>query len=398
MKDRSGSASKSPGRSDVLIRRAGIEDEPHIRAFTEKTFDWGDYVADAFSEWLESGHDVYVAEVNGIPVGVTCVAYPAEGEAWFQGIRVKAELRRMGIASMLTEASIAGARLRGARVCRANIDYDNLSSQGLAKGMGFRQAARIAEFTVPLAGYTPLSGDAPLPEDTSVPRKALVSRSALVSRNALVPRNANAYSTIRVTRVTPEEAGSLFEAASREIRYLGCEYVWVSLTRRNLVRAAMEEWLLAAKDENGRTLAGALMSNPYVEDHVHMGSDGGDSGKSQQAAEEEEVKERAEDRGLPGSENAVDEGEPKEKCEPKYLCAGLGSIFGTPEGVSAIIRHALKLLRAEATKKNITPGELFVSVEAGSPAAGGIPSYLRESGLDFQVHGETGLWELSLSV
>jgi L-amino acid N-acyltransferase YncA len=362
MKDRSGTISKPSERSNVLVRRARVEDKPHIRAFTENTFAWGDYVADAFSDWLDGGNDVYVAEVSGIPVGVTCVAYPAEGEAWFQGIRVKSELRRMGIASMLTRASIAGARKRGARVCRANIDYDNYGSQGLAQTMGFRQVVRIAELTVPLAGYTRLSGDAPLLGDTSVPRKALVSRDAPVSRNA------DTYSTIRVTRVTPEEAGLLFEAASREIRYLGCEYVWVSLTRQNLARAAAEEWLLAAKDECGKMLAGALMSSPYVEDHVHTGSE--DSG-GQQAAEEG---------------------------EPKYLCAGLGSIFGATEGVLAIIRHALELLRAEATKKNITPGELFVSVEAESPAAGGIPSCLREAGLDFQVHGETGLWEFSLSI
>ncbi len=341
-------------KPDVVIRRARLEDEPHIRAFTQNTFDWGDYVADAFTEWLESGHDVYVAEVDGIPVGITCVAYPAEGEAWFQGIRVKAELRRMGIASMLTEASIAGARKRGARVCRAHIDSDNYRSQGLAKTMGFQLVAKIAEFTVPVAGYSPASADNHMPGDEG--------RNGFGSTDACIPN------AIKVTRATPEEAGLLFEAASKEIGYLGCDYTWLSLTRQSFIREATKEWLLVARDGSGRTLAGGLMSNPYEEDHIHTEPEGEHAGEHPHSAAQE-----------------------------AYLCAALGSLFGTAEGAIAIIRHSLELLRTEALKKNIAPGELFVAVETQIPLAEELLGYSKRAGLDMQVHGGTDLWELKLT-
>jgi ribosomal protein S18 acetylase RimI-like enzyme len=353
---------KPPEQLNILIRRAKIEDEPHVRAFTQNTFEWGDYVADSFSEWLEGGHDVYVAEIGGLPVGVTCVAYPAEGEAWFQGIRVKAELRRMGIASMLTKASTRGAKERGARVCRAHIDSDNFRSQGLAKTMGFRLATRIAEFTVPVAGYSLASADNRMPGDDA--------------RNGFGSADASVREAIEVTRATPEEAGLLFESASKEIHYLGCDYTWLSLTRQNLIRAATEEWLLVARDASGRTLAGGLMSNPYVEDHIHTEVD--------DHIHTESEDEHAGEYAHSASEEA-------------YLCAALGSLFGTTEGAVAIIRHALELLRAEVAKKNITPGELFVAVETEIPLAEEILSYSRQAHLDMQVHGETDLWELRLT-
>ena len=169
-------------------------------------------------------------------MGVTCVAYPAEGEAWFQGIRVKADLRRMGIASMLTETSIAGARERGARVSRANIDSDNYRSQGLAKTMGFRQVSRISEFTVPLAGCLLSEADvlskdqltsadaslAGVESDAGIESGAgIESRAGIKSRDGLAPTDGNMHLAIQVTSGTPEEAGRLFDAASNGC-YLGC--------------------------------------------------------------------------------------------------------------------------------------------------------------------------------
>jgi ribosomal protein S18 acetylase RimI-like enzyme len=397
-------SSKPAGRPDVLVRRARLEDEPHIRAFTQNTFEWGDYVADAFSEWLQSGSDVYVAEVDGIPVGVTCVAYPAEGEAWFQGIRVKADLRRMGIASMLTETSIAGARERGARVSRANIDSDNYRSQGLAKTMGFRQVSRISEFTVPLAGCLLSEADvlskdqltsadaslAGVESDAGIESGAgIESRAGIKSRDGLAPTDGNMHLAIQVTRATPEEAGQLFDAASKQIRYLGCEYVWISLTRQNLARAATEEWLLVARDGRGKTLAGGLMSNPYVEDHIHTGPEDEDGRDAHTDAEGGDLHVQAD--AAEGHLHAHAD------AEKGYLCAGLGSLFGTREGVVAIIRHALGLLGTQAAKRNITPGELFVSVESESPVAEELLSNSRQAGLDMREHGETGLWELRLT-
>ncbi|HHY75880.1 MAG TPA: GNAT family N-acetyltransferase [Firmicutes bacterium] len=338
--------------SNVVIRKARLEDQDHIRAFTQNTFDWGDYVADALPEWLESGNDVYVAELDGIPVGVTCVAYPAEGEAWFQGIRVKAELRRLGIGTMLTEASIEGARKRGARVCRANIDPDNFRSQGLARSMGFMLAARLAEFRLPLAGSVKDEGSGN--GSSSEPNDGPVD-----------DQSDQDIQDIRVRTVTPEEAGRVFDEASPPIRFLGGDYIWISSTRPNFIHAASIHRLLVANDAHGKVLAGGFMTEPYVEDHIHGSSEN-------------------------ESDHIQEDGK-------SYLCAALGALFGTMEGAAALIRHAWDLLVSEAKEKNITPGELFVAVETENPLAEGLLEHSRQAGLGLQRHGETHLWELRLA-
>lgn len=119
------------GKPSVMVRKGRPKDEPYIREFTKHTFPFGDYVGDAFSEWLESGCDVWVADAEGIPVGIACTAYPTPAEAWFQGLRVHPDYRRQGIGTMLTQACIKGARKRGAHIARLIIDPSRLRTCGL---------------------------------------------------------------------------------------------------------------------------------------------------------------------------------------------------------------------------------------------------------------------------
>lgn len=127
--------------SSVVIREARPDDEPHVREFTRHTFHFGDYVGDAFADWLRTGCDVWIAEIDGTPVGIACVDYPTPGEVWFQGLRVHPEYRRRGIGTMLTEPCVKSARQRGAHVARAIIDSDNYRSIGLVTSFGFKQMA-----------------------------------------------------------------------------------------------------------------------------------------------------------------------------------------------------------------------------------------------------------------
>lgn len=313
---------------NIQIRRGREEDEPYIRGFTKNTFEWGDYVGDAFASWLEGEHDVYVAEVNGIPVAVTCVAYPAQGEAWFQGIRVHPDYRRMGIAHRLTEASIAGAKERGAHVCRANIDSDNFKSSGLAESFGFRRVTRILEFVMDVCGNT---GMAELP--------------------------ATPEAAVTVAKVDAEDAGSLFDLASKEIHYLGSEYVWIWLNLANLRKSAAESTLLAARDGTRRVIAGALLGEMYQEDSESGHQDG----------------------------------------EHDRLDAGMGSFFGTPDGIRALINHAAGLVVDEACKRGLLPGRLFLSADSDSPALQEIRNLHAKAAGELDVPDDIGLWELPLS-
>jgi RimJ/RimL family protein N-acetyltransferase len=126
----------------MLIRPARREDIPLIAAWTENTFDWGDYVAGRLPEWIENpASQVIVAEEDGAIVGTVTGTMVSPTETWAQGIRVHPEHRRKGIATSISAVLWDWAREQGARVIRLAVDDSNTSSQAQVVTMGFRKLA-----------------------------------------------------------------------------------------------------------------------------------------------------------------------------------------------------------------------------------------------------------------
>jgi hypothetical protein len=75
----------------IVIRPGRAEDEHDIQEFTRHTFDWGDYVADAYGSWVKDAAvgkgDVFVAVdmPSGKVVGVTHTRYLSLSEACLRG-------------------------------------------------------------------------------------------------------------------------------------------------------------------------------------------------------------------------------------------------------------------------------------------------------------------------
>ncbi|HEX9855073.1 MAG TPA: GNAT family N-acetyltransferase [Acidimicrobiia bacterium] len=123
------------------IREARPGDGEAIAAFTEDTFEWGDYVADAFGPWLDdpAGHLVVAADEADRAVATAFGTLVSDQEAWLQGARVHPAWRRRGIAGALDEVLESWARQRGASVARMVIEAWNTAAQAQVGSIGYRR-------------------------------------------------------------------------------------------------------------------------------------------------------------------------------------------------------------------------------------------------------------------
>lgn len=130
----------------VTIRRARADDREAIAAFTTDTFEWGDYVADAFHGWLEEpGTAVFVVvDEKDMPVALAGGRMLSPTEAWFHAARVRPDHRGRGLAGQLAEVLMDWAKDGGGLVGRLLIeDWNEASKRHIAK-IDFREVARVA--------------------------------------------------------------------------------------------------------------------------------------------------------------------------------------------------------------------------------------------------------------
>jgi ribosomal protein S18 acetylase RimI-like enzyme len=121
------------------IRPARPEDHAAIAAFTEATFEWGDYVIDAFDRWVADPNGLVVVAVDPSDQAVAmsrCGLLTAT-EGWLQGARVRADWRRRGIAGAMATALTEWASSRGARVLRLAVEDWNQPARGQVERDGF---------------------------------------------------------------------------------------------------------------------------------------------------------------------------------------------------------------------------------------------------------------------
>lgn len=122
------------------IRPGRASDEEAIARFTASTFDWGDYVADTFLEWIgdPAGHVMVAVDDQDCAFAMGRGLMLSATEAWLQGARVRADRRRQGVASAVGEALIDWARTQGARVTRLVVEDRNVAARRQVEATGFR--------------------------------------------------------------------------------------------------------------------------------------------------------------------------------------------------------------------------------------------------------------------
>ena len=129
------------------VRRAREDDREAVLAFCTQTWDWGDYIADVWDDWL---HDeqcaLFVATLDEQPVGVANLRMLNATEAWLEGMRVDPAHRQRGIANALFEAQISEALRRNALTARLITESTNAASIRLIERNFMRRVNAYAPF------------------------------------------------------------------------------------------------------------------------------------------------------------------------------------------------------------------------------------------------------------
>ncbi|MGZ6365627.1 MAG: N-acetyltransferase family protein [Ktedonobacteraceae bacterium] len=114
---------------DLEVRPARPEDREAVLAFCQQTWEWGDYIEHVWDEWLNNPQGkLFVATIDGQPVGVTNIRMLNKTEAWFEGMRIDPTFRQQGIASALFIAQLTEAKQRGATTIRLITESTNIAS------------------------------------------------------------------------------------------------------------------------------------------------------------------------------------------------------------------------------------------------------------------------------
>jgi len=130
----------------IHVRKARASDREAVFKFCMKTWSWGDYIPKVWDEWLrEKNGRVFVATIEGVPVGISHLNVDRPHEAWLSGARTDPNYRRMGVATTITKKCLDYAKRKGAKVARLTTESDNTAAQTVISKLGFKPTAEFAE-------------------------------------------------------------------------------------------------------------------------------------------------------------------------------------------------------------------------------------------------------------
>lgn len=125
------------------VRPARPDDVPGITEWTTDTFEWGDYVPERISTWIEDPDSKVMVCVDDsdTPVAVAHAVMLSPTEGWLEAVRVQPNHRRSGLGSALNHAGVSWVRDRGGRVVRLATEAVNTAARSQVETLGYRQTS-----------------------------------------------------------------------------------------------------------------------------------------------------------------------------------------------------------------------------------------------------------------
>lgn len=126
-----------------VVRQARPEDVEGIVEWTTDTFEWGDYVPERISSWIQDPDSEVMVCVDDsdVPIAVAHVVMLSATEGWLEAARVHPGHRRAGLGSALNHAGVDWARQRGARVVRLATEAANQAARSQVVRLGYRNTS-----------------------------------------------------------------------------------------------------------------------------------------------------------------------------------------------------------------------------------------------------------------
>jgi len=118
-----------------MIRSALNSDKFSVLDFCRDTFSWGDYIQDVWEHWLSEGNLFLIEKQH--PIGM-CHAFFSTDQVWLEGIRIKSNFRRHGLASELVRHIELIAKGKQIPFSSMLIDTENLSSLKMAENLNYK--------------------------------------------------------------------------------------------------------------------------------------------------------------------------------------------------------------------------------------------------------------------
>jgi len=126
------------------IRPARPEDRDAVLSFCVYTWEWGDYIEYVWDEWLHDAQgQMFVATVDGQPVGVAHFRMLSATEAWLEGMRIDPAYRQQGLATAINNTMLEEAMKRGATVARLITESTNTAA---IRAMGHSFMRQVGAF------------------------------------------------------------------------------------------------------------------------------------------------------------------------------------------------------------------------------------------------------------
>ena len=129
------------------IRKAISSDKTSVLEFCKNTFSWGDYISDVWDYWISEGN-LLVSIIEKTSVAICHSSFLGNDQLWIEGIRVKKNLRRKGLAKNLVKNSEIIGKKNNCKISKMLIESTNENSLKLAENLNYKKESKWDFYTL----------------------------------------------------------------------------------------------------------------------------------------------------------------------------------------------------------------------------------------------------------